>query len=211
MTLFKDKYRSESARCVNWDYSSPGYYFVTLCTQNRECIFSTIFQGKMELSAMGKIARQMWFEIPNHFQIAMLDEFVVMPNHVHGIIQIIQNPKNDGITMDDDNGYHMDSDDNCGYAINRVSTIITSIPPPTPRQPHSKTGGITGKHNPMLHENLSRIVRWYKGRCTFEIRKIQSGFQWQSRFYDHIIRNEESYKRIVKYIRNNPEKWNLEE
>ncbi len=59
----------------------------------------------------------------------------------------------------------------------------------------------------MFHENISRIIRWYKGRCTFEIRKIQTGFAWQPRFHDYIIRNERSFHNISQYIINNPIKW----
>jgi len=59
----------------------------------------------------------------------------------------------------------------------------------------------------MVHQNLSRIIRWYKGRVTFESRKMNLDFAWQPRFYDHIIRNDESYHNIVEYIQFNPEKW----
>jgi len=69
-------------------------------------------------------------------------------------------------------------------AINRVSTLS------------NKFGGITGKNNPMINNNLSRIIRWYKGRVTFETRQIYSGFAWQPRFFDHVIRNDESLNKI---------------
>lgn len=59
----------------------------------------------------------------------------------------------------------------------------------------------------MIHENISRIIRWHKGRCTFEIRKIRADFEWQSRFHDHIIRDGGSFERIRNYIKNNPMNW----
>ena len=59
----------------------------------------------------------------------------------------------------------------------------------------------------MLSENISRIIRWYKGRCTFEMRKIHTDFYWQTRFYDHIIRNAQSFEQIQSYIENNPLNW----
>jgi putative transposase len=59
----------------------------------------------------------------------------------------------------------------------------------------------------MLNDNVSRIVRWYKGRCSFEIRKIQADFAWQPRFHDHIIRNDAEYQRISDYIVSNPSNW----
>ena len=89
MTLFKNKYRVESARFKNWDYSSAAYYFVTICTKNREHYFGNIRDGKMVLSEIGKIADECWAKIPNHFQFVVLGKLIVMPNHVHGIISIV--------------------------------------------------------------------------------------------------------------------------
>jgi len=71
-------------------------------------------------------------------------------------------------------------------------------------------GGIMGNKNPMLNDNLSRIIRWYKGRCTFEMRKINPDFKWHSRFHEHIIRNDTVYQRINDYIENNPKIWKLD-
>ncbi|PMB39433.1 hypothetical protein CEN47_04975, partial [Fischerella thermalis CCMEE 5319] len=69
-------------------------------------------------------------------------------------------------------------------------------------------GGVTGLFNPMLSKNsLSKIIRWYKGRCTFEINQIYQGFGWQERFHDHIIRDQFALDRIRKYIINNPINW----
>jgi len=68
-------------------------------------------------------------------------------------------------------------------------------------------GGFAGENNPMLADNISRIIRWYKGRCAFEIRKINPSFAWHVRFHDHIIRNSESFERIQNYIEDNPSMW----
>ena len=75
------------------------------------------------------------------------------------------------------------------------------------QQDNKIKGGITSKYNPMLHDNISRVIRWYKGRCTFEMRKINSEFEWQSRFHDHIIRDARAFKNIQNYIINNPQNW----
>ncbi len=95
---FQNKYRIPSARLKNWDYGSDAIYFVTICTANRECYFGEIVETQnlaspyqMEYSELGKIANQCWIEIPKHFPFVILDKFVVMPNHVHGII-IIDKP-----------------------------------------------------------------------------------------------------------------------
>ncbi len=89
--LFKNKYRISSNRLQGWDYSQSGYYFVTICVKNRECAFGRIEQTEMILSDIGKMAEQCWSDIAEHFPFVKLDEFIVMPNHVHGIVVIDKN------------------------------------------------------------------------------------------------------------------------
>lgn len=91
---FFNRYRIPSARMQHWDYSWNAPYFITICTQHRTCYFGKIFNGEMILSELGKIALQCWIEIPLHFPHIHLGAFVVMPNHVHGVV-IIDKP-NDG-------------------------------------------------------------------------------------------------------------------
>lgn len=81
----------------------------------------------------------------------------------------------------------------------------------TPVEPTNTkvVGGFSGNKNPMINKNLSTIIRWYKGRVTFESRKTHADFAWQSRFYDHIIRNDNEHQRITDYIINNPVKWQV--
>ena len=86
MDKYKNKYRNETIRAQWWDYSGNGAYFITICTKNREHYFGEIIKGKMKLSGTGVIAHLMWQEIPNHSKHVELGEFVVMPNHVHGIL-----------------------------------------------------------------------------------------------------------------------------
>lgn len=83
-------------------------------------------------------------------------------------------------------------------AINRVSMEQPKL---------QNKGGVTGTMNPMLNENLSRVIRWYKARTSFECRKTHADYAWQSRFYDHIIRNNKEYNKIKNYIVNNPNRW----
>jgi putative transposase len=185
---YQNKYRIKSARLQNWDYGWNAAYFITICTQNREYYFGNIENGKMQLSEIGDRAQKYLLEISQRFEYAKLDEFVVMPNHIHVIVIIDK--------IDDGRGVGRD-------AINRVSTL-------TP-EPIKKPGGITGNKNPMLHQNISRIFNWYTGRVTFESRKIDKNYVWQSRFHDHIIRDNAEYNRIKNYIINNPLNWDDDE
>ncbi|MBW4542795.1 MAG: hypothetical protein KME43_27265 [Myxacorys chilensis ATA2-1-KO14] len=85
MTLYKNKYRIESARKPGWDYAGNGAYFITICTQNRQHFFGNIQNGIMDLSIAGEIAQKLWWEIPDRFPHVQLNAFIVMPNHIHGI------------------------------------------------------------------------------------------------------------------------------
>lgn len=95
-TRFRNRYLIASTRLQNYDYSSNGYYFITICTKNREHYFGEITNDKIQLSKIGKIVQKYWLEIPKHFPFVKLNEFVVMPNHVHGILIIeysVETPK----------------------------------------------------------------------------------------------------------------------
>ena len=186
--MYKNKYRGNTARLQSWDYGSDAAYFITICTYKKVHRFGKIKNGKMELSALGKIAAEHWEEIPERFPYCNLDVYVIMPNHMHGIV-IIDHPS----ATHDLESKKRDTPITPGCAINRA---------PTEGDDMSKPGGATGTKNPMLHDNLSRVIRWYKGRVCFESRKIDSRFTWQSRFYDNIIRNNRGYTNIKNYIIN---------
>jgi putative transposase len=104
MDKYQNKYRIASARAQWWDYGWNGAYFITICTRNREHYFGEIENGKMVLSPMGIIADILWHEIPNHASFVELGDFVVMPNHIHGIL-ILDKPNggNDNVVADNDN------------------------------------------------------------------------------------------------------------
>jgi len=90
MSLFRNKYRVESARLAGWDYSTPGYYFVTVCTWDHGHLFGAIVNGTMVCNEFGQVVHDEWWRTGEQNQHIRLDEFVVMPNHFHGIIQIMR-------------------------------------------------------------------------------------------------------------------------
>jgi len=193
MDKFKNKYRIPSARLQSWDYGANGAYFITICTQNREHFFGEIANNEMQLNEWGQWAEKYWTEIPNHFPFIELGNFVVMPNHTHGIL-IFDKP--DTVLPVDAPNVEA-----------RFIAPLRTIEPPTQQINAKPIGGFAGNKNPMLNDNISRIIRWYKGRCSFEINKNHADFGWQSRFHDHIIRNLESFETIQNYIANNPMNW----
>lgn len=88
MSSPKKTLHRKSLRLKGYDYSNVGFYFLTLCTKNRGCLFGRIQNYKMTLNQTGEIATLCWLEIPLHFPNAILHNHIVMPNHVHGIIEI---------------------------------------------------------------------------------------------------------------------------
>jgi putative transposase len=179
---FQNKYRVPSARLKNWDYGNNGAYFITICTKEMMHFFGEVTSKNMNLNSIGELAEENWVAIVKQFPYVELGSFQIMPNHMHGILII--------------NKGHESS-----YK-NLETRLIKSVP-----QNALKTGGFAKEGNPMVNENISRIIRWYKGRCTFQMRKLIKDFEWHSRFYDHIIRNSESFERIQMYIEENPAKW----
>ena len=176
---FQNKYRIPSARLQTWDYANNGAYFITICTQNREHFFGNIKNGNMQLSEIGKLAAQFWYEIPNHFSMVELGNFVVMPNHVHGILII--DKKNDEPFVE------------------TRQCLVSNI----------ETNSIIGssRFQNQGKNTISSIVGSYKSIVTKMSRQINPNFGWQSRFHDHIIRNSESFEKIQHYIEQNPSKW----
>jgi len=86
MTLFRQTYRIESARLAGWNYTYCGWYFVTICVKDRQCVFGEIVDGEMQLSSVGKIVEEEWLKTAKLRSYVMLDAWVLMPNHLHGII-----------------------------------------------------------------------------------------------------------------------------
>ena len=174
---YKGKYRSESVRLKNWDYGNNAAYFITICTKDRKHFFGEIKNSRMQVSPAGAIAHVLWYEIKNHAQPIELGEFVVMPNHVHGILIL-------------DGG-------GCGDVARR--DVACNVPTEKNHQ--------MATISPKSH-TVSSIIRSYKSVVTKYCNRLGLEFAWQSRFHDHIIRNDSSFQRISDYIKNNPINWN---
>ncbi len=192
---YKKKFSDKGLRLQSWDYGWNARYFVTINTKDKFEYFGEVISEEVHHSPEGKLAVEYWEMIPEKFLFARLDEYIVMPNHVHGIIEI---DKSNELVDKTDSGDAANS----GDAINRIPTV--EIPTDATV---GTIGGFAGMKNPMLHDNLSRIIRWYKGRVSFEIHQVGYEFAWQTLFHDRIIRNEMELNRIRYYIRKNPKNW----
>jgi putative transposase len=200
MTKFKDKYRIESTRLPGWDYSAPGWYFVTICTDQRLLFFGEIVDGQMQLSRAGQIVAEEWLRTPQVRSNVVLDEWVIMPNHIHGIIVILPQ---ESVAIRASQGDAVDDGMPVETSRRDVSTTVPFTPPrqDEPAQP------IAG----LRPHTLGAIISQIKSVCTKRIwASGMTDFAWQPRFYDHIIRDEVSLARIRQYICNNPIKWELD-
>src|SRR5664279_3072899 len=199
---FQNKYRVPSGRLQHWDYGWDAAYFITLCTKDRECLFGEIVNGSMNLSGLGIIADVMWHEIKNHAKNIELGEFVVMPNHVHGIIILNGNDETNAKGVADN------ANDPRDAHVERRHALSLHDQPQSPPQPQ-KTFGQQRFQN-QGKNTLSSIVGGYKSAVTKHAHRLQFNFAWQSRFHEHIIRDENSYQTISHYIVNNPANWSAD-
>jgi len=184
---FLDIYRIPSARAAWWDYRNDAAYFVTICTAGREHYFGEIVETtpkkEMQLSEIGQIAHQNWIKISEHFPFIRLDAFVVMPNHIHGIL-IIDNPISFGDVVE---------------TLHATSLQQSSDPPTIKNEEMASISPKTG--------SLSSVIRSYKSAVSKQAHGIHADFAWQTRFHDYIIRDEESWRKIQGYILTNPVRW----
>ena len=190
--LYKNKYKTQSTRLFGYNYGLSGYYFITICTKNRICFLGDIKNDKMILSDIGKTLKEEWLKTEEIRTNVMLDEFIIMPNHIHGII-IISNENTDSPV-----------ETHCNV----------SLPQNVAQQTYNNKNkniaekNYKNKFGPQKN-NLSSIIRGFKSTTTKQI-NIRCGyghFAWQPKFYDHIIRNEKTLDKIRQYIKNNPQMW----
>lgn len=172
----------QSIRLQGYDYSCPGFYFITFCTYRREHLFGEILNGKMILNRFGEVAYNEWIKTESIRDNVILDSFVVMPNHIHGIIEIIDvDNKSVGVNCNLPLRDHTNND----HTIYRTKFESPS-------------------------NNIGAIIRGYKSSVTKQIniiRKTPGTKIWHRNYYDHIIRDERSLFYIREYINNNPENW----
>jgi len=186
MTKIK-KYQRHSIRLPEYDYSKIGGYFITLCIREKECLLGEIVDGNMVLNDIGKIVDKYWNEIPEHFPHVELDEYIVMPNHVHGIVMITTDVRGD----------------------KRINVGARHAVPLQSRV-HTITSEQFGKP---VTGSIPTIVRSFKSAVTKRINELRrmAGIPiWQRNLYEHVIRGEWDLNRIRKYIINNPANWDTD-
>ena len=181
--------RRRSIRLPEYDYASPGGYFVTICTAERACLLGTVEDGVFVPSRAGHIVAACWEEIPRHFSGVETDEFVVMPNHLHGVLLVMDKSAItplQGEALAGHDGQLKDPD--------RASA--------SPLQIRRLAGTRSG--------SLGAIIQSFKAVSTRRVNQLgrtPGATLCQRNYYEHIIRNETSLDEIREYIRYNPMKW----
>jgi putative transposase len=179
MNQHKQQKNRRSIRLQGYDYSSPGEYFITICTQNRECLFGDVVNGEMVLNEIGEIARDIWQQIPDRYDNVVLDAFIMMPNHVHGIIGIEYHPAHPA------------------GAIHELPLRDGDIDPETYRK----------QRRQMLLSKIIGWYKMNVAKQANILLNNSGNRFWQRNYYEHIIRDDKSLIRIRDYIINNPAQW----
>ncbi len=219
-----EKHNRRSIRLKEYDYSQEGMYFITICCKDRECYFGEIKRNAMVLNDIGMITNEYWKQIPEHFPNVLLHNYIVMPNHVHGIIQLTHNidfvRTSHVMSLHDETNKPVrtshvmslpDEPDNIVRASHMMSLPdetnhnvgtrhVVSIQKGNVPFQNTFAQPISGSVSVIVQQFKSSVTRW----CN---KNGHTVFQWQSRFHDHIIRSDESFMKISEYICNNPRMW----
>ncbi len=232
---YQNKYRIDSARLPHWDYSADGYYFITICTKDRVNYFGEVAHERVNLSECGRIIDEYWQEIPRHFFAVYLDKFIVMPDHMHGIIIINKNKKiNDASPFI---GFQDISGKDGAMPEKPILTNRSGRDGAMPEKPiltnrSGRDGAMPEKSistnrsgrdgaMPRLYNGTKKIVLPIPGSLPVIVGSFKSitaklihqcnpDFNWQTRYYDRIIKNETELFNVRQYIKNNPLNWEID-
>lgn len=184
-----------SIRWFAYDYAQAGAYFVTICTHGHLCLFGRVVDGAMQLNATGQAVASCWRAIPAHYPDIVLEAFVVMPNHVHGILMISSNVGANN---------HSPVGGRAHTGANDYSPLPTDEPAAAPM--HRRIVRARG-----TSRTVGAIVRGFKIGVTKWMRQNADVRDvWQRNYYEHVIRGEEQFSHIRRYIEGNPANWMLD-
>lgn len=186
MTYDSERHHRRSIRLKGYDYAQAGLYFVTVCAQDRSCLFGEVADGEMHLNEAGQMILAEWEALRVRFPSGGLDEFCVMPNHIHGIVSL-SNALDDGAKRG---------------ATTRVAPtetgLVTDLPGAAVR-----LGDVVGAFKSLTTDLYIRGVKNLGWSCF-------RGRLWQRNYHEHIIRNENVLDQTRRYILDNPMSWDLD-
>jgi REP element-mobilizing transposase RayT len=170
-------HKRRSIRLKEYDYSLPGEYFVTINVYDKQCLFGNFEDVDMKLSPQGKIAQQCWLDIPKHFKNVELDEYVIMPNHIHGILVLCESTV---------------------VGVEYIQPLQEDI---------QLLRELQKTYQHIVPNSIPSIIRSFKAAVTRECKKTGFNFGWQRNYYEHVIRSEKDLQNVRDYITSNPLGW----
>lgn len=206
MTLFKDKFKIDSNRLKNWDYSSPAVYFITLITHNRQYLFGSIEEGKMVLNENGHIVEKELLKSIKIRKSWFFHNWIDMPNHVHLLIEIQDNIDNVDTHIVETHSSAPTSSISTTNKTNNETNVAETHCCTSLRNNHEHNH--SNKYECELSrksKSISSFVAIFKSVTTKQINGVKS--IWQSNYYDHIVRNYKRFEIIYNYIKTNPSSW----
>ena len=188
-----EKHHRRSIRLRGYDYAQAGAYFVTIVTRDRACLFGEVVNGEMRLNDSGGVIHSMWDELPDHYPGVERDAFVVMPNHIHGVVVLVND-------------------------VGAGSNDVGAGPRACPNKDKPESGQPQGVAPTMSTISLPDAVHRFKTLTTkryIDGVKLSgwpsfAGRLWQRNYYEHIVRGENELSRIREYIANNPLQWEMD-
>ncbi len=178
----EDRHNRRSIRLRDYDYATPGAYFVTICASERGCLFGGVADGEIRLTREGQVAYESWVAIPDHIPLVSLDAFIIMPDHIHGILVIA----------------------------GRGDDLACELPAGDVGARHAVPLQNVERFGHPVVSSVPTIVRSFKAATTKrinEMRDTPGAAVWQRNYYEHIVRDEADLDRVRKYIAENPVRW----
>ena len=211
MTYNPEKHNRRSIRLKGYNYIQEGAYYFTICCYQRRCLLGEIEDGIMHLNLFGATVKAVWENLPRHFPLMELDAFVVMPNHVHGIIFITDSP---GICNPNRNN-NPTPNFNSGCRGEAFVPGCNNTPPKSSSTNASPFPGCNDTSPPRGTQSgsIGAIIQNFKSVATRRVNRItrNSGGLWQRNYHEEIIRNEKALENIRRYILENPLSWHKDE
>ena len=193
MTLFKNRYRIESIRYKGWDYSNNGFYFVTICTKNRNCCLGEIISNKFVQNDLSVMLNKIIVRLPTHYSNCFVDEYIIMPNHIHLILKLYFKVETGLKPVSTEKPYGLKPvSTEKPYCLKPVSTEKPyGLKPVSTEKPYCFKSVSTEKPY-SLYEMIRGLITFSARKINERTKKIGCPF-WQRGFYDRIIRDEKEY------------------
>jgi REP element-mobilizing transposase RayT len=225
MNYNPERHHRRSIRLKGYDYTREGAYYFTICCHQRRCSLGEIKDGVMHLNLVGAIVKAVWDSLPRHFPLIELDAFVVMPNHLHGIILITDSTGNRNPNPNRNLNLNCRGEafvPGCNNTSPQSSSTNAS-PFPGCNNTSPQSSSTNASPFPVCNDtapphgtqsgSIGAILQNFKSVATRRVNRItrNSGTLWQRNYHEEIIRHDKAYENIRRYIVENPLIWDEDE